>query len=126
MALARFAFELNIPIEIIAPSLRCNSETNRYVQHGRNPFGLFGAADQGHACLCRRAPSLLVVTLKATGNDIFPGLGAAGDDWDDVIECEVFRGAFLAAVLACVMVASINICPAELYVLKTLPDLYVL
>ena len=62
-ASAGIVFELYVPIEIITPGLWSNSETNRDMQHGRNPLGLFGAANQGHAGLLRSASALLVIAF---------------------------------------------------------------
>ena len=43
-----------------------------------------------------------------------------------MVKCQILRGTFLATVLAGMVVPSINISPAELYMLETLSDLYVL
>jgi hypothetical protein len=66
-----------------------------------------------------------MIAFKAAGHNVVPGLCASFDDRDNVIKRQIFRGALLAAILACVMVSRVNVRPAEFYVLKVLSGLYV-
>lgn len=67
-----------------------------------------------------------MVALEAAGDNIIPGLASPFDDRDDMIKCQVFRGALCAAILASVQIPGVDIGPAELDVLEALshPDVF--
>ena len=71
-----------------------------------------------HAGFFRSSSSLPVIAFKTAGDDIVPRFGSSFDDGDDVIEGQIFDGAFLAAILAGMMVSRIDVCTAELDVLQ--------
>jgi hypothetical protein len=79
-----------------------------------------------HPSLLRGAPALLVVAIQATGDDVIPGLASAFNDRHHMVKSEVLGGAFLAAILAGVVISRVNVCPAEFYVLKALPYFHIL
>lgn len=66
-----------------------------------------------------------MIALKTAGDDVFPGFCATFDNGNDVIERQVFSGTLFPAVLAGMVIAGVDVCPAELYVLIMLSDLYI-
>src|SRR5437764_517247 len=95
--------ELEIPVQIVAPALRCVSKADRDA-HRRRRIGPPRVRDQTHVRFFWRAPALLAVARHATRDDILPVLPAALCDRDDVVECQFAGGCRVAAVLAAVMV----------------------
>ena len=71
--------------------------------------GRFGIADQVHARLGGRAPSLAPVAGDAAGNDVLPVLPAAVRDRHDVIERQLRRREHLTAVLTRVVVSRVDV-----------------
>jgi hypothetical protein len=78
-----------------------------------------------HACFFGRPPSLLVVARETAGHDVAPAFVSFPDDGNDMIEGEILRRALLPAILAGVVVPGVNIGPAELNVMETLPRFYI-
>ena len=78
-----------------------------------------------HSGFVRSATSLPVITGDAAGNDVSPGFSTSLDNWDDMVECKILRGASLAAVLASMMIPGIDICSAEFHVSGSFSKLYV-
>lgn len=66
-----------------------------------------------------------MIAFNAACDDIVPGFSAAFHYRHDVVKCEVLGSAFLAAILADVVVPRIDICTAKLDVLKAFPDLHI-
>ena len=93
------------------------------MEHCRDPCGLTGRPDQSHARFFGRSASFPVVALQAAGHDVFPGLSSAFDDGNHVVECQILSPMPAAAILACVLVPRINVCPAELYMMEPLAHL---
>lgn len=54
-----------------------------------------------------------MIAPEACRDDIIPSLLATGGDWNYVIEGQIFRGKFLAAILTRIVVASIDIRPGK-------------
>jgi len=75
----------------------------------RQPVRFSRPADEPHACVFRRAAAFLMIAAEARSDNIVPALLAAHRDWNDVIEREILGGKFLAAVLARVIVARIDV-----------------
>ena len=96
------------------------------MEHGGDPFGFFGLADQPHPSLFRSAAAFLVITFKAAADNIIPSFSASVDDGDHMIESEIFRGTFFPAILTGVVVSCIDIGPAELHVMEAFPHLHIL
>jgi hypothetical protein len=67
-----------------------------------------------------------MVALETAGDDILPGFSAAFDDGIDVIKGQILRVVFLAAVLAGIVIARVDIGSAEFDMLEMLSDLYIL
>jgi hypothetical protein len=67
-----------------------------------------------------------MVAFKAAGDDVIPGFAAPFHHGYDMIERQIFRGAFCPAVLAGIVIPCINVCSAEFDVLVLSPDLYIL
>src|SRR5262249_55406548 len=63
----------------------------------------------------RRAAALPVITAKTGGDDVIPTLLTPRGDRYDVIERQVLRWKLLAAVLACIVVARIDVGARKLY-----------
>jgi hypothetical protein len=66
-----------------------------------------------------------MIAFKTASDDVSPCFRSPFDDGDDMIEGQIFRGAFLAAILAGVMIPRINICAAEFDVLQVFPYFYI-
>ena len=66
-----------------------------------------------------------MIAFEATGHNIVPGFSAPFDDRDHVIERQVLRRAFSAAVLADVIIPGVDVRAAELDVLEALANLHV-
>src|SRR5207247_5595632 len=66
------AFELDVPVEIVAPGFRRIAEADRDVKHGGDPIGRAWLPDKVHPCLLRRPAALLVIAFEATGHNIVP------------------------------------------------------
>src|SRR3954471_22368866 len=62
-----------------------------------------------HAGFCRRAPTFLAIARHAARGDVLPILAAAVRDRHDVIEGELARRKAVAAVLAAVIVACVDV-----------------
>ena len=62
-----------------------------------------------HATLPRQAVALFKVAPATGGDDVFPYGAAALGTRNDMVECEVRRGAMMAAILAAEAVAQKNI-----------------
>lgn len=78
-----------------------------------------------HAGFFGGSSAFQVIAFETAGDDIFPGLYPSFDIGYYVVESQVFRGTLPPAVLACMAIPGINVRSAELYVLKTLSDLYI-
>src|SRR2546425_108383 len=83
------AFQLDVPVQVIAPSLRGAPKTDGYVEHRGDPLRRTGTPDETHAGLFRREPPLLVIALEAARDDVLLGLTAPFDNGYHVIKCEV-------------------------------------
>jgi hypothetical protein len=66
-----------------------------------------------------------VITFDAACNNIVPCLGPAFNDGNHVVERQVLGGALFPAVLAGVVIARIDVCPAEFNVLKLFSNFYI-
>ena len=77
--------------------------------------------DETHARFLRSASPLLVVARETTGDNIAPAFVASLHDRNHMIEGEILRGTFLSTILTSVVVTRVNIGPAELNVLESLP-----
>jgi hypothetical protein len=66
-----------------------------------------------------------MVAFKAAGDDVIPGFAAPFHHRHDMVEREIFGGAFFTAVLAGVVIPRINVCSAEFNVLVLSSDLYI-
>lgn len=119
------AIKFDIPVQKIAPGLGRIPETDRYMQHGRNPLRLAWAADQGHACFFRGTAAFAVIAGNTAGDNIFPSFSASHDYRDDMVECEIFSAALLPAILACVVIPRVNIGSGELHALELFPDFHI-
>src|SRR5205085_2666715 len=71
-----------------------------------------------HAGLVGRAPSLPPVARYAAGDDVFPVLASPMSDRHHMIEGELARRILVAAVLARVVVARIDVRPRKRYVVE--------
>src|SRR4029079_2573024 len=87
-----------------------------HVDYGAS-LGLDGLGDQMHARLFGGAAALADVALDAAADDVVPAALAALALGDDVIQRQLGRGVFLAAVLATAGVARIDVAAVELDVL---------
>ncbi len=120
------AFQFDIPIEVIAPGLGRRPESDRDVEHARDPFGFFRTPYQFHSGFLRSASALSMIAFETAGNDVFPGFSTAIYNGFDMVKCEILRGMLFPAILAGVVIACINIGPAEFDTLGALSDLYIL
>ena len=82
--------------------------------------------DQSHSGFLGAAPAFFVVAVEATCDNVIPSFSSSVDNWNDVIKSQIFGRAFLAAILACVIVTTVNIGSAKLDMLETFSDLYIL
>ena len=87
------------------------------MKHSWDPFGFLRLTDESHTCFSGSSSSLLVVAFETAGYYVAPGLSAAFDYRYDVVERKVLRRATLAAVLASMLIACINIGTTEFYML---------
>ena len=78
-----------------------------------------------HAGFSRRAPTFPAVARDAARDDVFPVLPAALGDRHDVIEGQLTRRIRLAAVLASMIVARIDVGAGERHVVESSLDPYV-
>jgi hypothetical protein len=80
---------------------------------------------QPHAGLLRSAATFPVIALETACDDISPGFPPSFYYGLNVVKCEILSGAFFPAILAGVVIASINICSAKLDMLEALSGLYI-
>src|SRR5215469_6342518 len=62
-----------------------------------------------HAGFVRSAATLLVIASKTCRDDVVPSLLSTGRNGDHMIERQIFRRKFLAAILARIVVACVNV-----------------
>ena len=91
------------------------------MEHGGDPFGFFGLADQPHPSLFWSAATFFVITFKAAADDVVPRFSAFFSDRDHMIESEIFRRTFFPTILADVVVSCVDVRPAKLDVMEALP-----
>src|SRR4051794_4169985 len=108
MHLAIIFVELDVPVDVIAPTVGRVANAERDAD-GRRLVGPAWVTDQMHARLLGRASALPAVAGDAAGDDVFPILAAALRDGHDVIEREIRRGKRVAAVLAGVVIARVDV-----------------
>ena len=85
--------------------------------------GRFGIRMQVHAGLSGRAPALAAVAGHAAGDDVLPILSAALGDRHHMIEGQLRGREVVAAVLARVVVARVDIGARERHVVESALDL---
>ena len=68
----------------------------------------------------RRAAAFPVIAPEASGDDIVPALLSAHRDRHDVIERQILRREFLAAVLTRVIVARVDVRPRKFHAVMVL------
>src|SRR5262249_27524955 len=100
--------ELDVPVQIVAPALGRVAEADRDAD-GRRRLGALRHPQQMHAGFGRRAPTFLAIARHAAGDDVLPLLPAAVRDRHHAIEGELARRIAVAAVLAAMIVARVNI-----------------
>src|SRR5205823_2302505 len=114
--------ELYVPIEVIAPAFGRvakadgNTDRRRGLGTPRHPL-------ETQTGLGRGAAALAPVARDAAGDDVFPILTAALGDRQDMIERQLAGWIGIAAVLARVVVACVNIRPRERHVIEPALDL---
>ena len=72
-----------------------------------------------HARLGRRAPTLPAVAEDTTADDVLPVFAAALGDRHDMVERELARRKGVAAVLAAMVVARVDVGPGKRHVIET-------
>src|SRR5262245_15012869 len=122
MAAALCIVEFNVPVEVVAPALRCVTQPDCDA-YGWGRFGPLRDAAKMHPGFGRCSPSLFSVASHATGNNILPVLPAALGDRHDMIEGQLVGGKLVTAVLTLVIVASVNIRPRKWHVIEAPLDL---
>src|ERR1041384_831416 len=113
--------ELHIPVQIVAPALRRVAQADRDADRRRR-IGAPRVARQPHACLSRRAATLLPVARHAAGDDVLPVLAAALGDRNDVVERQLGGRVRLSAVLAGVVVTRVDVRARERNVVEAAFD----
>src|SRR5712691_3256262 len=100
--------ELDVPVEVIAPAFWRVPQADRDAdcRRGLRPLG---HPRQTHAGFSRRSPAFSAVAADAAGDDVLPVLPAAMSDRQHMIEGELDRWEVLAAVLAAMIVARVNV-----------------
>src|SRR5690242_10390336 len=83
----------------------------------RRALRLHRLGNQMHVCLVRRAAALLDVALHTAADDVLPRALAALALGHDVVERQLRRRVLLAAVLATVRIARVDVAAVELDVL---------
>ena len=92
------------------------------MERGGSPFRLFGLSNQPHGRFFGSMSPFAVIAFEAAGDDILPGFASSLDDGNNVVERQAFRGTFLPAILAGMMIPGVDVGSAEFCALKTLPD----
>src|SRR6266850_4770074 len=114
--------ELDVPVEIIAPAFRRVAEADRYAD-GWRPFRTLRHPREMHAGFSRRAPTFLAIARDAARHDVLPVLAAALSDRQHMIERQLARWEAVAAILALVVVARVNVRARERHVVEASLDL---
>src|SRR5438046_43175 len=109
-------------VEVVTPAFRSVAQTDGNPNGGcrRGPPRM---PQQAHPRFGRRAAALLAVTRHAAADDVFPVLSAALGDRDDMIEGQLAGGKLVAAVLALVVVARVDVRPRKWHVIEATLDL---
>ncbi len=102
------AIELDIPVEVVAPAVgrRPYGELGR---NARQPPWAFRLPDEAHPGLFRRPAALLPVAIDATGHDVLPTLLAGECHRYNVIKREILHTVPVSAILAAVIISSIDV-----------------
>src|SRR4051812_32696449 len=110
--------ELDVPVQVVAPALRSIAEADRNPERRRR-LGTARRHDEPHPCLFGRTPAFPPVARHAAGDDVLPVLPPALRNRDNVVEGEVAGGSRVAAILAAVMVARVDVGARERHVVET-------
>src|SRR5690349_21995684 len=108
------AVELAGPVQVVPPRVRHRPQAD-LDGHGRDPRRARRLRAQGHARLLRRAGALAQVAVLAGGDDVAPLGLAAERARHDVVVGELADRLLLAAVLAGVAVARVDVDARELH-----------
>src|SRR5687768_12036311 len=114
--------ELGLPVQIIAPALRRVLQADRNADGGSRIRPAW-RLQQTHPGLGGRLAALLPIAGHAAGDDVFPVLAASVGDRHHVIERQLGRGHYFAAVLAGVIVARVDVLARERNVIEPAFDL---
>src|SRR5262252_6726190 len=114
--------EFDVPVEIVAPAIGRVAEADRDAD-GRRRFGALRHPQQMHAGFCRRTPTFLAIARHAAGDDVLPVLAAALGDRHDMVEGQLTRWKAVAAILASVVVARVDVRARERHVVEAALDL---
>src|SRR5262249_8598053 len=117
-ALAVFAFvvfQLDVPVEVVAPGVRGVAQSNRDADGGRL-VRTFRSANEMHAGLRGSAAALAAVAGDAAGNDVLPIFSAALGDRHDMIEGQLGAQELRRAILTRVLVARVDVRARERHV----------
>src|SRR5581483_7053109 len=114
--------ELEVPVQVVAPALGCLADPDGDPQ-GRRRRRALRQAPEVHAGLGGSTPALLPIAVATAGDDVLPVLPPALRHGNDVVEGELARRKHLAAVLARVVVASVDVGPRERHVVEAPLDL---
>lgn len=79
--------------------------------------GLFWFLDEVHASLFGRTTTFAAVAWNTAADEVFPTVAATESTGDDVVECEFAGDELLAAVLAHVAIACVDVASVEFDVL---------
>src|SRR5438067_9837986 len=114
--------ELDVPIEVVAPALGRVAEADRDAD-GRRRFWALGHPQQVHAGFSRRPPTFLSVARHAAADDVLPVLPAALGDRQHMIEGQLARRVAVAAILAAMVIARVDVGARERDVIEPPLDL---
>src|SRR5829696_2327911 len=113
--------ELHVPVEVVAPAFGGIAKADGDADGLR--LRPARRLHQVHPGLGRRASALAPVAGDAAGDDVLPVLAAALGDRQHMVERQITRGELVAAVLALVLVAGVDVGPRERDVIETAFDL---
>jgi len=115
--------EFNVPIQIIAPAHGSIPDT-KPERDNRHPFRFGGVPDQPHPGFPRGPATFLVVAGQTSRHDVLPRGPATLDLRNNMVKSELFSRITVAAVLAGVLVALIDIGTRKPDLPTRTPDLY--
>ena len=108
--LSRICVQLHVPIEIVPPTFRCVSDSDRDGDN-RIPARLDGFSGQSHVRFVRGSSAFPIIATPTGRDNILPCLFTPLGDRDDMIEGQIFGLKLMIAILAGVTVPGEDIDP---------------